>query len=79
MPDDQYIQVGVTAMRAPDGSFLPSVPLYIKATPEALAGQDALIHDIARLFAQRMKQYQEGTEMVEKKPKPGSSKKKTKP
>lgn len=25
----KYIQVGVTALRTPDGGFLPSVPLYI--------------------------------------------------
>ena len=27
--NDGYIQIGVTAMRGPDGSFLPAVPLYI--------------------------------------------------
>lgn len=39
---ERYIQVGVTALRAPDGSFLPSVPLYIKSTPEARAAEEAL-------------------------------------
>lgn len=55
----KYIQVGVTAMRAPDGSFLPAVPLYIRATPTAIAEEKKLTQDIGHLLALRMKHYQE--------------------
>ena len=34
---EEYIQVGVIAARAPDGSFLPSKPIYVKRTPEQLS------------------------------------------
>lgn len=53
-----YIQVGFTALRDPaTGAFLPSVPLYIEATEGAQKAEAALTDDIAKLFAQRMKQY----------------------
>lgn len=64
---ERYIQVGVTALRGPDGSFLPSVPLYIKATPEAKAAEEALIQDIAGVLAQKMKQYIKETRKATKK------------
>jgi len=54
----EYIQVGVTAMRDPKtGDFLPAVPLYIKATTEAKAAEEALLQDISGVFAERMQQY----------------------
>ncbi|MBQ7887314.1 MAG: hypothetical protein IJ313_10530 [Clostridia bacterium] len=55
-----FLQVGVTAMRGPDGKFLPAVPLYIEADTQAVASEEALIGDIGRLFAARMKAYVEG-------------------
>ena len=61
---EQYIQVGVTALRGPDGSFLPAVPLYIKATPEAKAAEEALIQDIAGVLAHKMKQYMDETRKI---------------
>lgn len=69
----EYIQIGVTALRDPaTGGFLPAVPLYIKATDSARAGEERLIQDMARLFAQRMKQYEDatGSRRKTKKPKP---------
>lgn len=60
----EYIQVGVTALRAPDGSFLPAVPLYIKATPETKAAEEALTQDITGVLAQRMKTYMELTGQI---------------
>lgn len=56
----KYIQVGVTALRTPDGGFLPSVPLYIEETEAAKAGQKELLQDASELFADKMKQYIEG-------------------
>lgn len=57
---EKFIQVGVTAMRGPDGEFLPSVPLYIKAEDGAEEAEEALIHDIGHLLALRMKSYVDG-------------------
>lgn len=54
----KFIQVGVTATRDPGtGKFLPAVPLYIEETESAKQGQAALIQDLGKLFAQRMRQY----------------------
>ncbi len=30
--EERYVQIGVTALRGPDGTFLPAVPLYAEAT-----------------------------------------------
>ncbi len=60
MAHEEYIQIGVTAMRGPGGEFLPAVPLYIKAEDSAQAGEETLIHDIGRLLARRMKAYVDG-------------------
>lgn len=73
---DDYIQVGVTAMRNPKtGDFLPSVPLYIKATPEAVAAQEDLQIDIARIFKNKMKQYIDGGGHMPSSPKAQAKKK----
>lgn len=62
---EQYIQVGVTAMRDPaTGEFLPAVPLYIRADDSARAGEENLIEDVGKLLAQRMKQYVDGCRKV---------------
>ena len=67
MKKEVFVQVGVTALRAPDGSFLPSVPLYIKAPEEDVnpktgryEGEEAAIKDIASVFADKFKQYADG-------------------
>jgi|BioPla2DNA2_1021312.scaffolds.fasta_scaffold16687_7 hypothetical protein len=73
--EPEYIQVGVTALRGPDGSFLPSVPLYIRATPEAKAAEEALIGDIASVLAERMKTYVEGNRKVKAEAKKKAAKK----
>lgn len=58
--EEKYIQVGVTALRGPDGVFLPAVPLYIKAEDGAEEAEEALIDDIGHLLALRMKTYVDG-------------------
>lgn len=58
--EEKYIQVGVTAMRGPDGKFLPAVPLYIKAEDGAEEAEEKLISDIGHLLALRMKAYIDG-------------------
>lgn len=32
-PTERLVQIGQTALRAPDGSFLPAQPLYITSKP----------------------------------------------
>lgn len=58
---ERYIQVGVTALRGPDGSFLPAVPLYIKETPETKAAEEAFTKDVTGILAQKMKEYMDKT------------------
>ncbi len=54
----KFIQIGITALRDPaTGDFLPAVPLYIEATENATQAESAMIKDIGRVFAERMKQY----------------------
>lgn len=67
MPKQKFIQVGVTALRDPaTGGFLPAVPLYIEATPEAEEAENAMLSDIGKVFAEKMKQYVEGGGLVER-------------
>ena len=57
----EYIQVGFTATRDPGtGEFLPAVPLFIEKTESAEQGQAALVQDLGKLFAHRIRQYIEG-------------------
>lgn len=61
----EFIQVGFTATRDPGtGDFLPAVPLFIEKTESAEQGQAALVQDLGRLFAHRMRQYIEGGGLV---------------
>lgn len=67
MPKQKFIQVGVTALRDPaTGGFLPAVPLYIEATPEAEEAENAMISDIGKVFAEKMKQYMDGVKEMER-------------
>lgn len=51
----EYIQIGMTALRNPDGSFQPEIPLYVKRTEQTAAAEQKLIEDGARMFAARMR------------------------
>lgn len=58
---EKYIQVGVTALHDPlTGGYLPSVPLYIEATDEAVAGEEKLIDNVGGVLAQKFKEYIDG-------------------
>ena len=54
---EDYIQIGVISARAPDGSALPSVPIYTKRTPEAERVEEAALRPVARIFAEKMAEY----------------------
>ncbi len=61
----EFIQVGFTATREPGtGDFLPAVPLFIEKTASAEQGQAALVQDLGKLFAHRMRQYIEGGGLI---------------
>ena len=61
----EFIQVGFTATRDPGtGDFLPAVPLFIEKTESAEQGQAALVQDLGKLFAHRMRQYIEGGGLI---------------
>lgn len=58
MKRDQFIQIGVTALRDErTGEFLPAVPLYIEADDTAAAQVESLQRDLGKLFADRMRRY----------------------
>ena len=60
----EFVQVGFTALRDPEGNFLPVVPLYIESTPEVKESEVAAIKDIGRVFADKMKQYIEAGGLI---------------
>ena len=55
----KYIQIGVTALRAPDGTPLPAVPLYIKVDDDVDEEQmqEPMITDFAGLCAKKYSEY----------------------
>lgn len=58
---NEYVQIGVISARAPDGSFLPSVPIYTKRTPETERTEEEALRPVARIFAEKMAEYVKGT------------------
>lgn len=58
----KFIEVGFSAARDPvTKEFLPAVPLYIEKTEETAQSEAALVQDLGKLLAHRMRQYiQEG-------------------
>ena len=77
MNTEEMIEVGVTSMRRPDRSFLPSVPLFVRASDyETLLDQrktergetahEASNH-VAKMFASHYHQYLESQRIMEEK------------
>lgn len=69
--EETFIQIGVTAMRAPDGSFLPSVPLYAKVPvtdidPQSglYVGEEKALRDVGKVFADKFREYVNGGGVV---------------
>lgn len=55
--ESDFIQIGVMSARAPDGSFIETVPIYTKRTPAAEAAEEAAIRPVAKIFAAKFAQY----------------------
>lgn len=55
----KFVQIGVTALRAPDGTPLPAVPLYIKVDDDVdeVKMQEPMITDFAGLCAKKYREY----------------------
>lgn len=57
------VQVGIIALRSPDGDFLPATPIY-KDLPVNERGRTAqeerATEEISRLLAQKFKEYIDG-------------------
>lgn len=51
----EFIQVGVTALRNPDGSFQPSIPLYVRRDQTTEQGREAMLKAFAAMMAPRIK------------------------
>ena len=72
-PHEVLVCVGQTALRAPDGSFLPAVPLYRIAdvseihvdTDGLTVGESGLYDDIAAVFGEKFKQYVDGVNKLQ--------------
>lgn len=67
-PNERLVQIGQTALRAPDGSFLPAQPLYIvvEAAPNEpedkpfSAAEETMLTDVSGIFAKKFAQYVKG-------------------
>ena len=65
--NERLVRIGETALRAPDGTPLPTVPMYIIVDEKAVdtktgltKGEAELSHDIASLLAPKFKEYMDG-------------------
>lgn len=62
------VQVGIIALRSPDGSFLPATPIY-KDLPVNERGRTAqeekATEEISRMLAQKFKEYIDGCRKTE--------------
>ena len=68
--NERLVCVGQTAARAPNGDFLPAVPVYrivdvgdmedFKPAEELTTGEAGLYNDIGAVFGGKFKQYMDG-------------------
>ena len=72
---ERMIQIGQAALRTPTGDFMPAIPIYIK---EEHAGEinphtgrtvaeDVALGDVAKIFAEKHRQYVEGCKAAKRK------------
>lgn len=56
---EQFMQIGAAALRNPaTGEFYPSFPLFMRKEDEAIVSREKVINGIARIFADKIKQYE---------------------
>lgn len=56
----EYVQVGVTALRGPDGKWKESVPMFVREEDAGKIQAERLEEDIGALLAGKMKEYMDG-------------------
>lgn len=61
----EYVQVGVTALRGPDGKWLESVPMFVREEDAGKIQAERLEEDIGALLAGKMKEYMDGCRRAE--------------
>ena len=74
MKNQKYVQVGAAAMRNPDGSFMPAVPIFIREEDAGEInpntgnpmGLDLAFEDIARKLLPDFKEYISSDENLKK-------------
>ena len=65
---EKMVQIGIAALRDSSGGFLPSVPLFIREedageinpTTGRTVQEDLALDDVAKIFADKFKQYADG-------------------
>ncbi len=69
---EKYVQVGQTALRAPDGTPYPAVPLYIKVPDDSIDPatelaecEKELLSDIGGVLAPLFKHYMDAISKLE--------------
>lgn len=63
------VQVGIVALRAPDGSFLPATPIYkdLPVNERGRTGQEEkATAEISKLLAGKFKEYMDGYPAADK-------------
>ena len=50
---NKYVQVGVMALRNPDGTFQPSTPIYREVDDRDRAAAERTFKDVAAIFAEK--------------------------
>lgn len=49
----EYEQVGVIALRSPDGKFQPSVPIYDRINDQDRAAVESTFKEVGAIFAEK--------------------------
>lgn len=55
--DKELIQVGIKALREPNGDFLPATPIFMVVTPKLAARKIVVIDEIEKVEAYYLKEY----------------------
>jgi len=73
MNDEKFVMIGATALRKPDGTFHPAIPLYVKVDQGAVdpdngftEGEKELYDDIGAALMPFYKKYADGVKIFEK-------------
>ncbi len=78
---ENFIQTGTMGLRGPTGEITHNIPLYIKASDAGeintatgrTVAEDAALGDVAKIFAEKMKQYDLGNKKINRKAKRAST------